>query len=391
MDRDSNPERYERVSNLMSCVSILAMNDDRWEKDHRDESGQIIQGSSGRAQTELVLSQIKEETSLSNKVNKPVGELMPVNNGGEQKTKTEEDPIEQIVRLEKDLEAIRYELARLSIDSRRLIRKKKAKVLEREFAVQQEKYYEKVVDLGAKKLARRLSIAPELPKSHFVEFASEEVINEHRRFSEAEREILDTDSGRRAQFARWYVKNSMIIFSGGLTIGVGLGNGIKKAASGAAALAAGAVIPAAIGIGLVARTTKAALMSTVGTRANQIKTHQKLADNDHEHLKGSLEQLTTLDIGQIAVGASTKLQQVLLKRIEQDQSANRKRVVKAAIYAGAAGMVGAYLGEHLPTIISHVFDHKSVGYHINRSSGIGRSVSRSPLAHPKIAPLHHTP
>lgn len=377
LDRDTNPEAYDRLLDLLRQTSTTNMDSEKWYLGDADEDGNHTKPeTSGQALVARTLAELRGPAPEE----PPEAPLTP-----EQRKQQYKEALGQLA-------AQRTVLAKLSVERRQMIRKgsDKAEELEEAYLGAQEQYQELIKHVGKLKVQKwhEDGMTGDELKAKVVAT----LLDEHQAFSKAEQQVLEADDSRRGRIAKWLAKkHRLAFFSAGSGIVVGFG------AKWALGLAAGAAIGltggAALGAGAAIKSTKAILMAKIGNKVDAIRHFDKRYQADKDTLRTDAEQLDIGDHEALVNNANGLLQGTLDNRVEKDRKGNRNRVIAAAAIGGTAGLIGVGIetaAEHLgmPSLhdLTHQPGHKPPTPPHHPGSGNGHPKPPAPH-HPQ--PPHH--
>jgi hypothetical protein len=362
VDRDSDPDLYDRLLDLLDQSSVEKMDSEEWHLGERDADGKHTQPeTSGKSILASELSDIRGDYDEPDDLEDDHEE------DDEEDEDDEFDPAisdEERVRRHDDLNAARANLAKLSYQCRQLNReggKKNAKLLD-EFKAAQLEYDNAVYEVGLIQTSdmRHNGVAP----AAMLATVTSETILEFKMLAQEERAVMEADDSRRGKFAKWLAKGHRLqIVSGVFGFSLGVGSKLIGGAAGVAAAASAPVAAAAAASVVAARTSGAVLAATVGNRAHNIKHFDVRKQQDEKSLRDRLAGLTLAadpdTFHETMVDhANNHLQNVVTERGQQDRRSNRKRVITAAAISGGAAILGAgvtALVEHTD-VVGHIAD-----------------------------------
>jgi hypothetical protein len=412
LNREDNEALYDRIRELLQRTSVRNMDEGQWKLDEvetdadgnakTDAKGVPIRkpGTSGRALAQTTVGKIRDDFGMTPANADPTEPTDPNTDPGDFTDPNSDpdnpqvnpgdaadignilntadadtivipavpgsgDPADpnkapdlqnpEYVAAHDKLMASRAKLAELSIKRRQLIRKggKKAEQLKQEFEDAQAEYQLDVQKYHTIQVKQNREAG--LDDTEIRKKLIDELLEEHKLFSQAEYEVLNNDRSVRGKVARWLAKNHRLFFASAAT-GFAVGFGTKLLTKSAGIALGISAAPVALAAGAAIKTTKAVLTATVMNRARAFKEHQERADKDrerfHAKLRGEGEDITgdptdsahSSDEMVLRYGAS-KLQKVIGERVETDRKGNRNRVVAAVAISGAAAAVGVGVAE----------------------------------------------
>jgi hypothetical protein len=403
LNRDDNPDVYDRLAALLEQTSPDKMSPIEWQVGTTGADGKHDLETSGRNLVERTIDSLRGEAPATDDTDKTEqlddsseseGAGDDADNSDEQRDDETEndnadetensdetddteqtddlddneadkgDSEEEIVvpeALQTTLNEARDKLAALSIKRRQMIRAggKKARKLEEEYKTAQNEYETAVKAVKRYKVEAWRAAGKEGDELRADLIHS--LLDEHQEFSKAERAILDADNSARGRFARWWAKGHRLL-TANIVVGVGLGFGLKAAVAGVTGAAVGVAAPAALAAAGAVRTTKAAFAATVGNRADSYRHFDARYNEDHEYLSDvAHDDLdASADHDSLINTAHNALKNTISGRVEIDRSTNRRRVRNAVLIGGAAGLAGVgleALAEHTHLLGGHGGHH----------------------------------
>lgn len=162
-----------------------------------------------------------------------------------------------------------------------------------------------------------------------------DLLEEKQRFHQAEAAFLDQQHGTLSKLSRVLGKNRNLYLSS-ITTGVVLGGVTRLALRGSGAVLIGVAAPAAIAGALAIKSTQGILHATIGNRTQLMREHAKRHEEDVEYMSSQLGDSPRKSVFP-ARDSQNLLSHTLMRRVEKDQSSNKRRVAIAAALGGLAG------------------------------------------------------
>lgn len=350
IDKEELPDLYDRMLAIINKSSLAHTADEEWYRGQKGPDGEFDPTTSGIYKLESELDALCSE--LADGMNN-----LP---GDEEDEETDNNPSpEQTVYDEAILKLAekRKDLARWGVSRSTQMRKKgdRAKETMRFYKKAEEDYRKAYTAAGEAAIALLQSQGKsedEIRKSVAIGTVNEAIAE-----TAAVKEVLDSDTSRKAKIARWLGRPRNMVISniiGGSTIGFGIGKVLK----GATAVVAAPLAPALLGFGIAAKTSKGVLQASIGNRASLYSMHDKRSQEDLKAVHANAMTLLGLtgasapEIDNLAERSATQLTRTYEHRAESNRKYNQNRAVRAAVISGAAAVAAAAAAEY-------IFDHKS--------------------------------
>jgi len=400
LDKDTHPELYTRLSDMLKSVSVHNMSSEKWNLGDRDADGNYDYKTSGRYMVEQTMKELTEQQSTD----PPEEDDDSEDDDPPSDTPEAPDPAE-VTKAEQALTKARDELAKLSVARRRKARQggQKGTALQRRYEKALEAYNNARNELGVLRVQewRSSGTADETTlRKNVIDYT----LDEHQSFTKAEATNLTEDPSRRARIVRFMARHKWAFFGASAGAGFGIGYGLGRAAKAvkwtAVGLGGAAALPAAIAGGAAIKTTKAVLQSSFGNHVHLVRSHDKRAQQDYDSLQGALdERLADVDQHEdMLKNSHSLLVDHINTRVRKDVNSNRNRVIAAAAIGGTAGVLGGIAAEHgFSALIGHHTHHPNT---VTGDSGqfATNTVPHQPDAavntdigpRPGAVPVHHS-
>lgn len=259
-----------------------------------------------------------------------------------------EDVIKNWGEVRTNLDNARTKFANISLKKARLVRRhsQRANTINREY------------DELAAEYRNTLNAFLELKGIKNVQELTDLTIKEFEEFNKTQLKALENENGRVARVSRWLSKHHVLFnLISGSTLGVGSSLVFKNAFKGMAALGVGIATPISIGVGIASRAARTSIMGIVGSRNFQKDQLRERKDEELKTLKGALKKngknilyssaselkKVTEENSAVAIDSIWK---AIDERVRGTQKINRERIIKSALFAGAAGLAGSVLVEY---------------------------------------------
>lgn len=355
IDRDENPARYDQLLNLLQNTSLYAMGNAKWYLGDQDENGEYTRPeTSGRYQANETLRQIAREVlSERNGKKEPIPDdpVTVFDDSGEEPAEEAEEITLTPERLaynesQEILDAKRTRVNELALELRRLIRRKsdKAKKLRSDYEQAQDEYNAALTNSSfhyLKALESEGVIGEDIEER--IDAGKDYQEEELEKTNQEGKQLLANDTSKRGKMAQFLARRRLNLFGVSAGTGAGIGFASGKLIKGTAGIVAGAALPAALGLGMAAKSGRAILNANIGNRVAQITHFDKRSQEDQELLAEDAEtkfkNITSDE--EIVRDIVAGLQSIRENRIEMDQKYNRNRAIGSVVIGGAAGLIAA--------------------------------------------------
>lgn len=330
LKREDNPELYDRLKQLIAGVSYYNMDGVEWHLGEPDEQGKHYKHeTSGRDQYEAALKELFGDKPEDDEPEEPKDdEPKPDDEDEEEKGPS---PLEALI-------AARKELAALSVERRKLLRKggKKNKKLEEQYTEAQKRYDEALQAAGVAMVTdmRQDGATDTDIRAEIVRLT----LTENQEFSAAQREAIGEKDSLRWRLATKLANKKGWLTGFSVANGAVFGTGARFVGKGMVVLGSGILLPVAVASAVAIRTTKAIIGSSVGNLAYMIRDFDKTAVADHKRLESHAKELDGSTTHEAFIQAAAGLlNKNITGRVDADRKRNQARVLKAvALSAGAA-------------------------------------------------------
>jgi hypothetical protein len=376
LNRDDNPERYDRVASFVKSLSIDHMDNGKWLNGDLDADGNRDFTTSGRYQLQTLIEELSTEPAPADN---PNGDPDEPDVPPQQMTELDHTTPEAI-RAIAEVKASREELAKLSVQRRQAIRKhgKNARGLEEKIAKATTRHNTAIRDMGS------------LYVNHMRgQGASDQTIREktlpwivtmHSDFTSKELGLLEADDSLRGRVAKFLARRGRL-FGLSAATGTAAGFGARTASKAIAVTALGIAAPAAIAATAAIKSTKTLLMAKVSNTADlhrRFDQRQKQDSADvekhvNETIGGNLSAEQALHVAVQNVGKT------IVDRTEKDRRSNKRRAwiaTGSAALAASAVEYGPDLYHHASGVFRH---HGSHGAKVNGGAS-AHAETPAPLA-----------
>lgn len=360
--RDDNPDVHGRVVAMLRDASVDRMDDEEWylgeASEPTEEDGIPLHNNlatSGKSQHQTALDALRTELGLDDEGDE--GEDDPEDDeDDEPDDPLSEEQQQRLENLQAEIGNLRGRLAALSVERRRLItdRGQTNRKLEARYSETQLAYSEALQELG--QLRSLVLSAENLTADEFQHRVVEDVLTEHRNFTNAEFAHMQHDSSRKARLIRWMADHKFGHYAVSAGSGAVLGGATKAVKAGlVASLSVGAAavtIPAALGV----KTVGAIYRGGVGNQVTMHREFEKRRQHDNQQLQSVFDES---DVAAHHSAGYDSLVATIGGRIEEDQKSNRRRVIGGAILGAAGFGVALAAGELVSNIGSDGSSAKS--------------------------------
>ncbi len=324
MNRDDNPETYDRLLGLLKATSVHNMDIKTWHDGEKDDDGNYTKPeTSGQALVKQTLVEIANETVPD--------------------TDTELEDTPEMVEMRGKVSEARNKLAKLSTQLRGTVskRRSKNKKLQAEYDELDKEYHELFTQLTLAEMQQMRAAGK--TDQEMLARGTTKLLDEHQAFSLAEKAILEAGDTRKSRFINWFADHKWGTrgATAGTGVAIGLGASIaKRGVHGLLAFSGAVALPAAIGAAVAVKSTRALWATAIGNQVDQ----RVRFDERHEQDRAALDRashkfVVTDDHDEEAMAKmhSNALRNVIGERVKTDRKNNFKRTLAITAIGAVAG------------------------------------------------------